>query len=118
MVMKHFSNLRAPDEEELFAMIFGEETLNEERRQHIAQCSTCQQQLKNYQRTHNMLLTRLYRVSCPSSALLSLYCENKLPTDREALITAHLSECLLCSEEVADIRDELAHFNPFPFPIN
>src|SRR5262249_48477655 len=40
-----------------------------------------------------------------------------LPADREAVITTHLSECLLCSDEVADIRAELTNFNPFPFPM-
>jgi hypothetical protein len=113
--MKHCLNLMAPDDEELLASIFGEETLDEARKHHIEQCSTCQQRLKDYQQTHATLLSGLYRTFCPSPTLLSLYCENKLPTDQESLITTHLSECLLCSDEIADLRDELDHFNPFPF---
>jgi hypothetical protein len=113
--MKHCLNLMAPDDEELLASIFGEETLDEARKQHIQHCSTCQQRLKDYQQTHATLLSGLYRTFCPSPTLLSLYCENKLPTDQESLITTHLSECLLCSDEIADLRGELHHFNPFPF---
>src|SRR5215472_11937166 len=113
--MKHCSNLMAPDDEDLLASIFGEETLDDARKQHIEQCSTCQQRLKDYQQTHATLLSGLYRTFCPSPTMLSLYCENKLPTDQESLITTHLSECLLCSDEIADLRDELDHFNPFPF---
>jgi hypothetical protein len=56
----------------------------------------------------------LYRASCPSSTLLSLYCENKLPADQVTAISNHLSECLLCSEEVKDLRYEIDHFMPFP----
>src|SRR5258708_3399173 len=114
--MVNCSNLMAPDDEELLAYVFGEETLNEERKQHLEHCSTCQQRLKDYQQTNEMYLSQLYRAVCPSATQLTLYCANALSSDEKLDIAEHLRECLLCSDEVRDIRHEMALFTPFPEP--
>ena len=110
------SNSMAPDDEELLAYVFGEETLNEGRKQHLEHCPTCQERLKDYQQMNEMYLSRLYRTLCPSATQLTLYCANALSADERFDIAEHLRECLLCSDEVRGIRHEMALFTPFPEP--
>lgn len=103
-------DLLALDDDGLLRYIFGEETLNRDRQSHLEQCSICQQRLLDYQNTHSLLLTQLYRVECPDATQLSLYCGNMLSRKENSAINRHLSTCLLCTDEVDTIRHELARF--------
>lgn len=106
----------AIDDEELLAYIFDEGTLNESNKQHLEHCAICQQRLAEYRQTHNVLLSELYRAQCPNGMQLALYCANALSIDETFTVDEHLRECLLCSAEVVDMRQENAHSMPFSEP--
>ncbi len=108
------SDPMAPTDEELFAYVVDDETLDEESLHHLEHCPICQLRLKDYQRTHERLLSRLYRTLCPDPTQLMLYCEQVLSDDEETAIADHVYECLLCRDEVRDIRSTIANFTPFP----
>ncbi len=110
------SHLMAPNDEELFAYVVDDGSLDEERMHHLEDCSTCQRRLKDYQHTHERLLSRLYRSLCPDATQLMLYCERVLPDDEVSTINDHLRQCLLCRDEVREMRSTLANFIPFPEP--
>jgi len=116
--MIHCPDPIAPDDEELLRYIFGEGTLSENRKRHLEQCSTCQQRLSDYKQINNMLLSELYRIQCPNATQLTLYCADMLSTDEVFTIDEHLRECPLCMDEVRMLRQEIAHFTPFPEPEN
>jgi hypothetical protein len=107
----------ALDDEELLRYIFDEGTLNEGSKQHLEQCQLCQQRLSDYRQMNAVLLSQLYRAQCPDGMQLALYCANALSVDEIFSIDEHLRECLLCSEEVATIKQENAHFMPFSEPV-
>jgi len=115
-MMIHCPDPIAPDDEELLRYIFGEGTLSEDRKRHLEHCSTCQQRLSDYKQTNNMLLSELYRFQCPNATQLTFYCANMLSTDEVFAIDEHVRECLLCIDEVSMLRQEIAHFTPFPEP--
>lgn len=114
--MMSCSQMLAPDDEELLASVLGEQTLSESGRQHLEHCPTCQSRLKDYQRMHDLYHSQLYRVTCPQASHLTLYCTHALPADDVFAIAEHLRTCSLCSEEVREIRQEMALFTPFPEP--
>ena len=92
------------DDEELLRAALDEESLSEERRKHLDQCAICQQKVVAYKKMHAFLVTKLYRRQCPSSSVLSDYCAGLGTETRGAEIKAHLRECPLCAQEVADTR--------------
>ncbi len=107
----------APNEEELLRYALDDEPLRIGAKEHLEQCSRCQQRLAAYKQTHASLLSRLYRSQCPSATQLNHYCINLLPTDDMFQITDHIKICPLCAAEVLDIRHFLADFDPFPAPM-
>jgi len=105
---------KAPNEDDLLKFAFDDEALSEEGREHVEQCATCQQRIRDYKRVNSFLLSHLYRRQCPDGTRLTLYCANDLPTDEQLVIAAHLKQCPLCAAEAADTRRFLAAMNPFP----
>jgi anti-sigma factor RsiW len=105
----------APDDEELLQFALDGEALTEEARRHLDQCEICQRRLAEYKDINASLVSRLYRSLCPPGSKLSLYCADLLPQNEQATIEAHLQECPLCAEEVAQSRRFLAETLP-PFP--
>src|SRR5690349_17832264 len=91
-------------DEILCTAIFDTDALTEEIREHIARCGFCQQQLAEYAQLHKHLLSSLYRRSCPSSMQLSLYCTQQVSTSEAFHIAAHISDCVLCANEVKDTK--------------
>jgi hypothetical protein len=102
-------------DEELLSLVLNGEPPPTEKRMHLEQCATCQQRFT----LNNVLVRRFYRVFCPSSTEISLYCEGLLPSDATLYIVNHVPGCPLCLREVADtrsfIKDRLREpvFSPF-----
>lgn len=101
-------NTMAPGDEDILKYVFDEAPLSQEARAHIKQCPTCQQRLANYKDINTFLVSSLYRHQCPDSMQLSLYCTGEVVEEERVQITAHLRQCPLCAQEVADTRRFLA----------
>lgn len=106
----------APSDEELLRLVLDDEPLLQEAKEHLAGCSLCQQRLARYQHVDTFLVSRLYRSRCPEATKLNHYCAGMLSADEAIDIARHVEICLLCANEVADIRKILANFDPFPEP--
>lgn len=104
----------APTDEELLRHALDGESLPIAAKEHLEQCTLCQQRLANYTSTNDLLLSRLYRSRCPNAAILSHYCIGMLSMDETMSVASHLEICPLCSNEVAETRLLLATFEPFP----
>lgn len=91
-------------DEILCTAIFDKDALAKETREHIEQCTFCQQRLAEYEQLHKHLLSSLYRRTCPSSMQLSLYCTQLVSASEAAHIAVHISDCVLCAAEVKDTR--------------
>jgi hypothetical protein len=94
----------SPDDEELLSLVLGERRLSIERQAHLKQCVQCQQRLAEIQHVNTILLSRLYRIFCPSSMDISLYCADLLPSAATFSIVKHVLNCPLCTREVAETR--------------
>lgn len=94
----------APTSEELLQFAIEADSLPAEKRMHLENCPTCQQQLKAYLRFDNALVARFYRRFCPDGAQITLYCENLLPPAEQSRIAAHILDCPLCTLDVAYTR--------------
>jgi hypothetical protein len=95
----------SPDDEELLSLVFGERRLSIERQAHLEQCVQCQQRLEEIQQVNTILVSRLYRIFCPSSMDISLYCADLLPSAATFYIVKHVLNCPLCTREVAETRN-------------
>jgi hypothetical protein len=100
--------------EELLSVAYNEGTLPEEEKEHLEQCPICQQRLAMYTRTNALLRSKLYRSLCPDAVQLNYYCLGTVPEAERISIASHLLDCLLCADEVAEIRRVQANFDPFP----
>ena len=94
----------SPTDEELLAFALDGEELTEKARRHLEQCETCQKRLERYQQVNTFLVSHLYRSQCPTGTQLSYYCAGMLPEDERMRIAAHITECPLCTAEVAETR--------------
>jgi hypothetical protein len=117
LLMMNCLHSMAPNEEELLRYALDDEPLRIGAKEHLEQCSRCQQRLAAYKQTHAFLLSRLYRSQCPSATQLNHYCINLLPTDDMLGITEHIKICPICAGEVLDIRHFLADFEPLSTPV-
>src|SRR5258708_27555451 len=104
----------ALSDEELLSVAYDEGIQSEVKREHLEQCSICQQRLTTYTRTNGHLLAKLYRSTCPSGVQLNYYCLGVIPEELRISIASHLLGCPLCTDEVAEIRHLQATFEPFP----
>ena len=104
----------APTDEELLRHALDGETLSIVAKEHLEQCTFCQQRLADYTSTNGLILSRLYRSQCPVATTLSHYCIGMLSMNEAMDVASHLELCPLCSNEVAETRLLLATFEPFP----
>src|SRR6266487_2411087 len=126
------SNMMAPNDEELFAYVVDDETLDEESLHHLEHCPICQLRLKDYQRTHERLLSRLYRTLCPDpTQLLGIFIydsEEQIKAFEGSLVELYQLEHVSTSTEMtpSDIPaekpflstsvDHMGHFSFSPLP--
>jgi hypothetical protein len=94
----------APNSEELLQFAIEADSLPAEKRIHLDQCPTCQQQLREYLRLNNALVAHFYRRFCPDGTQITLYCENLLPPAEQSRIANHILDCPLCTLDVANTR--------------
>lgn len=94
----------APTSEELLQFATEADSLPAEKRMHLENCPTCQQQLRAYLRFDNALATRFHRRFCPDGAQITLYCENQLTPAEQSRIAAHILDCPLCTLDVTYTR--------------
>ncbi len=104
----------APTDEELLRHALDGEILSIAAKEHLEQCTFCQQRLSDYASTNGLILSRLYRSQCPDATTLSHYCIGMLSMNEAMDVTSHLKFCPLCTNEVAETRLLLATFEPFP----
>ena len=104
----------APTDEELLRHALDGENLSVAAKEHLEQCTFCQQRLADYTSTNDLILSRLYRSQCPDATRLSHYCIGALSINEARSVASHLEFCPLCTNEVAETRLLLATFEPFP----
>ena len=108
------SNPGAIRDEELFAYLEGE-SVRPAVRQHLATCQYCSSQAKTYQRLELKLIKNLYRWDCPPNQVLGDYQFGLLSPQQSVEVGSHLSMCVLCKAEVAQLTEFLAN-DPFLVP--
>ncbi len=102
------SNPGAIRDEELFAYLEGE-SVRPAVRQHLAACQYCSSQAKTYQRLELKLIKNLYRWDCPPNQVLGDYQFGLLSPQQSVEVGNHLSTCVLCKTEVAQLTEFLAN---------
>ncbi len=91
-------------DEDLLSLVLNDRPLAGEKQAHLEQCVLCQQRLAEIHQVNNALVRRLYRVFCPSSTEIGLYCEDQLTPENRLHIATHVLSCPLCTREVAQTR--------------
>ncbi len=102
------SNPGAIRDEELFAYLEGESVRPAVVR-HLATCQYCSSQAKTYQRLELKLIKNLYRWDCPPNQVLGDYQFGLLSPQQSVEVGSHLSACVLCKSEVAQLTEFLAN---------
>ena len=110
----HLMHSMDPNDEELLRFALDGEPLSAEAQAHIEQCESCQQRLATFQQVNDSLTSKLYRSQCPSGTQLSFYCADLLPPDDRMHIAAHILDCPLCADEVAETRLFMTEVEPMP----
>ena len=110
------SNPGAIRDEELFAYLEGE-SVRPAVLQHLASCQYCSSQAKTYQRLELKLIKNLYRWDCPPNQVLGDYQFGLLSPQQAVEVGNHLSMCVLCKAEVAQLTEFLAN-DPMLVPQN
>ena len=103
----------ALSDEELMSVVYNDDILSREEREHLAQCPICQQEIATYTRTNTRLRTQLYRSVCPSAVDLNYYCLGMIPEEQRTAIATHTLDCLACADDIALTRLQQAAFDPF-----
>ena len=73
---------------------------------HLARCPACRERAQGLGRLIGRMTVALYRLDCPTSTALGEYQLGLLADD--AAISAHLTECVHCRAEVAQLQGFLA----------
>lgn len=113
--MMNCTDTHAPNDENMLRAVIADEPFTPDAQQHLATCAICQKRFSDYQIMHHSLDHRLYRIHCPSTMLLNQYVEKLLSADAAMPIAEHLTECVRCAIEVADIRHIMNNFDPFAY---
>jgi hypothetical protein len=75
---------------------------------HLEQCKYCNERAKALARQQNRLMTRLYRIDCPSPLELGEYRLQLLTESRMQDIKQHLNVCPHCEWEVAELTPDVS----------
>lgn len=102
----------APEDKVLLAYLDGKS--DSEIALHLEQCQYCQERVKALSATQNILISRLYRNSCPSSVEVGEYHLHLLPPARMLVVAQHVRECPHCTSEVNQLQDFLKDLAPKP----
>lgn len=79
---------------------------------HLGRCTHCRERLDGLARLQERLTARLYRLSCPPAVELGEYHLGVLDAARAATVAAHVSGCVHCSREVAQLEGYLDDLAP------
>ena len=94
-------------DEELLAYLAGER-VRPVVEQHLGQCQRCSAQLAEYRRIERTLVSKLYRWDCPPNLTLGEYQSGLLDQEHATAVKLHLSQCVLCTTELATLTEFLA----------
>lgn len=108
------SDALAPTNEDLLCLAYDEGPLSAQSLAHFEQCSICQQRLATFIEMNSTLHEKLLYRLCPSGLKLNFYCLGGVSDEERARIAAHILDCPLCAEDVKQIRQLQASFEPFP----
>ena len=101
-----------PEDRLLLAYLDGE--ADPETKLHLQQCLYCRERADALAREQNILTSRLYRISCPSTEELGEFHLRMLPPDRMLIVSQHLRECPHCTREIAQLKEFLSDLAPGP----
>jgi DNA-directed RNA polymerase subunit M/transcription elongation factor TFIIS len=101
--MSNHSHSSALSHEALTRLLLNGEPLSPAEQHHLAHCASCQQQLSDYRRLHQILRAYLYRTQCPDVEQLGLYSADMLPQEQRQQIAQHIEQCPRCARESAVI---------------
>jgi hypothetical protein len=101
-----------PEDRLLLAYLDGE--ADPETKLHLEQCLYCRERADALARERNILTSRLYRISCPSTEELGEFHLRMLPPDRMLIVSQHLRECPHCTREIAQLKEFLSDLAPGP----
>jgi hypothetical protein len=95
-------------DEELLAYLAGE-SVRPAVAQHLTKCQHCSSHLADYRQIELMFTSKLYRWDCPPNQILGEYHLGLLSNGLAAAVKMHLSNCVLCTAEVAALTEFLAN---------
>jgi hypothetical protein len=95
---------------DLLAYLDGEADTHAKK--HLENCPSCRERAQRLARRQSDMTARVYRFDCPSPLELGEYRLDVLPADRAAGVTRHLTTCLRCTQEVAQLGGYLADLAP------
>lgn len=93
------------DDRQLLAYLDGES--DEKAISHILGCAYCRQKAEELGALQKHLITRLYRLDCPSSIELGEYHLHLLSASQMLVISQHVRECPHCTREIAQLESFL-----------
>jgi len=99
-----------PEDKKLLAYLDGE--ADQETTLHLERCEYCHERARALARLHNLLTTRLYRITCPSSLELGEYHLRMLSASQMLIVAQHLRECPHCASEIVHLKDFLRDLAP------
>lgn len=107
--MSNHLHRSALSNEALTRLLLNGEPLSPAEQRHLTHCASCQQQLSDYRRLHQLLRAYLYRTQCPDVEQLGLYSADMLPQEQRQQIAQHIEQCPRCASESAVICQFLAN---------
>ena len=72
---------------------------------HLERCEYCREKAENLANLQNELISRLYRINCPSSLELGEYHLHMLPASQMLMVRQHVSECPHCTRELTQLEE-------------
>lgn len=82
-----------------------DDVADREVRQHLASCPACAARLAQAAQTEETLSNQLYRFDCVGPQQLGEYHLGLLSSIEQRTILRHLEQCLLCTQELTDLRE-------------
>ena len=99
-----------PDVGLLMAFLDGE--VDSETALHLIQCNYCRNRVEILARDHNILTSRLYRISCPPTEELGEFHLRMLSAPQTLVVAQHVRECPHCTREINQLEEFLSDLAP------